>query len=376
MSLNIQLYCVIYSRNEQSNLSVKLIQTLWLSLKFHTNIPERFIFRWTESQTSWSSYLMPWNKTASVIHSLSMLQLLGQMCISGAEAGRSCGTKMVAEGLRVKQVHENTSLWRLWRVGQTETDKLEGEWSSKGCISDEQSSPFSYSVLWKIIHLLIFLHLSFWIEQIKQNKTEIRVRLSLFFISFRQIQKGMHRQCITIKMVSLKWNCIFLHWIKFELNIQTRGQCAIVSLIWWRGIGSETKSSAWWELSLKEAKDTIYCKHASWSHVVGSSVPRAAMLRRGRNGRVRHAAWSETRQETDVLAMIQTSSWEERDGQAASQVRKTVRNKEHHQQWPLWSCLWCNKRASLWYQLKCINIKLAVSAVHLNLRCMIKNWFH
>lgn len=78
---------------------------------------------------------------------------------------------------------------------------------------------------------------------------------------------------------------------------------------------------------LERNKDMICCKHASWSHV-GSSVPRAAMLRRGRNGRVQHVAWSETRQETDVLALIQTSGREEQDGQAATQVRNWKNNKK------------------------------------------------
>ncbi|XP_026206888.1 SPRY domain-containing SOCS box protein 3 [Anabas testudineus] len=44
------------------------------------------------------------------------------------------------------------------------------------------------------------------------------------------------------------------------------------------------------------------------------------MLRRGRNGRARHLAWSETRQETDTLAVIQTSDTEEREGQIMTQI--------------------------------------------------------
>ncbi|XP_047464394.1 SPRY domain-containing SOCS box protein 3-like isoform X2 [Mugil cephalus] len=49
-------------------------------------------------------------------------------------------------------------------------------------------------------------------------------------------------------------------------------------------------------------------------------VRRAAMLRRGRNGRARHLAWSETRQEADAMAVIQTSDSKEWEGQAASQT--------------------------------------------------------
>lgn len=73
--------------------------TSWQILKFHTNIPTRIYFFLGElrSQTSRSSYLMGGNKTASVIYSWCTLQLLGQMCISRAEAGRSCGTKMVEQ---------------------------------------------------------------------------------------------------------------------------------------------------------------------------------------------------------------------------------------------------------------------------------------
>lgn len=64
-----------------------------------------------------------------------------------------------------------------------------------------------------------------------------------------------------------------------------------------------------------------YCPHANWSQVVGSAASRAAMLRRGRSGRIRHLAWSETLQETDAMATIQASSREEWEGQAATQVR-------------------------------------------------------
>lgn len=48
------------------------------------------------------------------------------------------------------------------------------------------------------------------------------------------------------------------------------------------------------------------------------------MLRRGRNGLVRHLAWSETRQETDAMAVIQTPDKEEWEGQTATQVRHRV----------------------------------------------------
>ncbi|XP_070847540.1 SPRY domain-containing SOCS box protein 3 [Chaetodon trifascialis] len=47
---------------------------------------------------------------------------------------------------------------------------------------------------------------------------------------------------------------------------------------------------------------------------------RAAMLRGGRSSRARHLAWSETRQETDAVAAIQTSAREEREGQATTQI--------------------------------------------------------
>lgn len=46
------------------------------------------------------------------------------------------------------------------------------------------------------------------------------------------------------------------------------------------------------------------------------------MLRRGRSGRARHLAWSETRQETDAMAVIQTSDREEWEGQTSTQVRR------------------------------------------------------
>ncbi|XP_041829333.1 SPRY domain-containing SOCS box protein 3-like isoform X2 [Melanotaenia boesemani] len=44
------------------------------------------------------------------------------------------------------------------------------------------------------------------------------------------------------------------------------------------------------------------------------------MLRRGRNGRARHLGWSETRQETDVMAMVQTTDREEWDSQTVTQI--------------------------------------------------------
>ncbi|XP_041829332.1 SPRY domain-containing SOCS box protein 3-like isoform X1 [Melanotaenia boesemani] len=47
---------------------------------------------------------------------------------------------------------------------------------------------------------------------------------------------------------------------------------------------------------------------------------RTAMLRRGRNGRARHLGWSETRQETDVMAMVQTTDREEWDSQTVTQI--------------------------------------------------------
>ncbi|XP_078147022.1 SPRY domain-containing SOCS box protein 3 [Centroberyx gerrardi] len=47
---------------------------------------------------------------------------------------------------------------------------------------------------------------------------------------------------------------------------------------------------------------------------------RAAMLRRGRNGRARLLAWIETRQETDAMAVIQASEREEWEGQTTTQI--------------------------------------------------------
>ncbi|XP_061563908.1 SPRY domain-containing SOCS box protein 3 isoform X2 [Cololabis saira] len=47
---------------------------------------------------------------------------------------------------------------------------------------------------------------------------------------------------------------------------------------------------------------------------------RAAMLRRGRSGRTRHLAWSETRHETDAMTVVDMSDREERESQAATQI--------------------------------------------------------
>ncbi|CAK6964191.1 SPRY domain-containing SOCS box protein 3 [Scomber scombrus] len=47
---------------------------------------------------------------------------------------------------------------------------------------------------------------------------------------------------------------------------------------------------------------------------------RTAMLRRGRNSRARHLAWSETRQETDAMAVIQISDREEWESQTTTQI--------------------------------------------------------
>lgn len=54
---------------------------------------------------------------------------------------------------------------------------------------------------------------------------------------------------------------------------------------------------------------------------VGSAVHRAAMLRRARNSQARHLAWSEQRQETDAMAVIQLLDREEWEGQTTTQVR-------------------------------------------------------
>ncbi|XP_068439415.1 SPRY domain-containing SOCS box protein 3 [Clinocottus analis] len=51
-----------------------------------------------------------------------------------------------------------------------------------------------------------------------------------------------------------------------------------------------------------------------------TTTVRAAMLRRGKNGRTRHLAWSETRQETDAMAVIQTSDRQEWEGQTTTQI--------------------------------------------------------
>lgn len=45
------------------------------------------------------------------------------------------------------------------------------------------------------------------------------------------------------------------------------------------------------------------------------------MLRRGRNGRARHVAWNEIRQEADDMDVIQTLDSEEWEGQTTTQVR-------------------------------------------------------
>ncbi|XP_039472457.1 SPRY domain-containing SOCS box protein 3 isoform X2 [Oreochromis aureus] len=50
------------------------------------------------------------------------------------------------------------------------------------------------------------------------------------------------------------------------------------------------------------------------------TTARTAMLRRGRNGRARHLAWNQTWQETDAMAVIQSSDREEQEGQTAAQI--------------------------------------------------------
>lgn len=52
------------------------------------------------------------------------------------------------------------------------------------------------------------------------------------------------------------------------------------------------------------------------------------MLRRGRSGRARHLAWGETRHETDVMAVVETSDREERESQTVTQVRYWGSNGE------------------------------------------------
>ncbi|XP_029953527.1 SPRY domain-containing SOCS box protein 3 [Salarias fasciatus] len=50
------------------------------------------------------------------------------------------------------------------------------------------------------------------------------------------------------------------------------------------------------------------------------ATARAAMLRRGRNGRARHLAWGEPRLEADAMAAIQTVDTQEREGQSMTQI--------------------------------------------------------
>lgn len=50
------------------------------------------------------------------------------------------------------------------------------------------------------------------------------------------------------------------------------------------------------------------------------TTARTAMLRRGRNGRARHLAWSQTWQETDAMAVIQSSDREEQEGLTVAQI--------------------------------------------------------
>lgn len=59
---------------------------------------------------------------------------------------------------------------------------------------------------------------------------------------------------------------------------------------------------------------------AKYSGGVGCAVARTAMLRKGRNGRTRHLVRSEVWQDTDGLALIQTSEQEEQEGQPMVQV--------------------------------------------------------
>ncbi|KAK9530515.1 hypothetical protein VZT92_012011 [Zoarces viviparus] len=54
--------------------------------------------------------------------------------------------------------------------------------------------------------------------------------------------------------------------------------------------------------------------------VYRTTTVRAAMLRRGRDGRARHSAWSETRQETDAVEVIQTSDRQKWEGQTTTQI--------------------------------------------------------
>ncbi|KAM8730142.1 SPRY domain-containing SOCS box protein 3 [Acanthopagrus schlegelii] len=63
--------------------------------------------------------------------------------------------------------------------------------------------------------------------------------------------------------------------------------------------------------------------------VYRKTTVRVAMLRRGRNGPARHLAWSEARQETDAMAVIQTPDKEEWEGQTATQMSELESEADH-----------------------------------------------
>ncbi|XP_022598818.1 SPRY domain-containing SOCS box protein 3-like isoform X1 [Seriola dumerili] len=63
--------------------------------------------------------------------------------------------------------------------------------------------------------------------------------------------------------------------------------------------------------------------------VYRKTTARAAMLRRGRNGRTRHLAWSEIRQETDAMEVIQTLDREQWEGQTTTQISDLESDVDH-----------------------------------------------
>ncbi|XP_038156912.1 SPRY domain-containing SOCS box protein 3 isoform X1 [Cyprinodon tularosa] len=56
---------------------------------------------------------------------------------------------------------------------------------------------------------------------------------------------------------------------------------------------------------------------------------RAAMLRRGRSSRPRHLAWSETKQDTDVMAAVHPTDKEERESKAVTQIVDSESEMDH-----------------------------------------------
>ncbi|XP_056881153.1 SPRY domain-containing SOCS box protein 3-like isoform X2 [Takifugu flavidus] len=65
---------------------------------------------------------------------------------------------------------------------------------------------------------------------------------------------------------------------------------------------------------------------------------RTAMLRKGRNGRTRHLVWSEVWQDTDALALIQTSEQEEQEGRPMVQMSEREPELQAYLQAPQIAC--------------------------------------